>query len=512
MTRAQRVIGWLETLTVTEGPRAGERLHLLPFQRRFMRGLLAHDEAALTVARGNGKSTLAAALAACAFCGPLAQPRGQLIMVASSFLQALVPFRHTVWFLRSVLDADRRRWRVIDNSHDARIEDRVSGMTMRAIGSDARRAHGLAPTLVIADEPAQWPTNDGARMHAAMVTGLGKHAGGKFVAIGTRSDDDRHWFARMLAGSPGVYGQVHAARKHADPFAWRSVRMANPAVDHMPALTKALRREREQARLGGSELARWRALRLNQGTSDAEVGEPIVTVEAWTACYVDALPPREGPVFVGFDLGEATSMTAAACYWPETGRFEVRGAFPSEPSLAERGLMDGVGDRYVRMAERGDLRTTPGKVTHIGRFLGDLVQDLAGEEVMGAAADRYKRKTAEQALAEAGASWPMDWRGVGRGADGVADIRAFQAEVLEACLRAAPSLLMESAIADGKLERDTNGNPYLDKARQRGRIDGLQAAVLAVGLGRRWRLPSAEDDSPLARYYASGGRVEMVSV
>ena len=512
MTRGQRVTRWLEALTVTEGPRAGEPLRLLPFQRRFVRGMLKHDEAALSVARGNGKSTLAASLAACAFCGPLAQPRGQIIMVASSFPQALVPFRHTVWFLRPVFDADPRRWRVIDNSHDARIEDRVSGMTMRAVGSDPRRAHGLAPTLVIADEPAQWPTNDGDRMHAAMVTGLGKHAGGRFVAIGTRPDDPRHWFARMLAGGPGVYGQTHAAADDADPFAWRSVRAANPALDHMPALPDVLRREREQARLGGSDLARWRALRLNQGTADAALSEPIVTVETWIACYADGMPPREGPVFVGFDLGEATSMTAAACYWPETGRFEVRAAFPSEPVLADRGRADGVDTRYVRMAELGELRAYPGKVTNVGRFLGDLVRDLAGQEVLGAAADRYKQKTAEQALAEAGAFWPMEWRGVGTGADGIADITAFQSEVIEGRLRGQPSLLMESAISDSKLERDRNGNPYLDKARQRGRIDGLQAAVLAVGLGRRWRLPTMEEESPLARYYGSGGKVEIVGV
>ena len=42
------------------------------------------------------------------------------------------------------------------------------------------------------------------------------------------------------------------------------------------------------------------------------------------------------------------------------------------------------------------------------------------------------------------------------------------------------------------LARDTNGNPRLGKSRTRGRIDALQAAVLAVGLGRRWRLRSPD--------------------
>ena len=37
-------------------------------------------------------------------------------------------------------------------------------------------------------------------MHTALVTALGKHAGAKFVPIGTQPEDDRHWFVRTLAG------------------------------------------------------------------------------------------------------------------------------------------------------------------------------------------------------------------------------------------------------------------------------------------------------------------------
>ena len=106
---ARQVIAWLDTLTVTEGPRAGERLRLVPFQRQFVRGLMGHQEAALSIARGNGKTTLAAALAACALAGPLANVRAQTIIVASSFTQAKIAFQHVLWFLRPVCEADRRR-------------------------------------------------------------------------------------------------------------------------------------------------------------------------------------------------------------------------------------------------------------------------------------------------------------------------------------------------------------------------------------------------------------------
>ncbi len=75
---------------------------------------------------------------------------------------------------------------------------------------------------------------------------------------------------------------------------------------------------------------------------------------------------------------------------------------------------------------------------------------------------------------------------------GSADIRAFQAEVLEEHVRTHRSLLMDTAIYECNIGHDTNGNPRLGKSRTRGRIDALEAAVLAVGLGRWWRLPSPD--------------------
>ena len=50
---------------VTQGQGAGKPLQLMPWQRRFVRKAFADDvqTAALSVARGNGKSTLVAGLA-----------------------------------------------------------------------------------------------------------------------------------------------------------------------------------------------------------------------------------------------------------------------------------------------------------------------------------------------------------------------------------------------------------------------------------------------------------------
>ena len=492
---ATRVIKWLQKLKVSEGPLAGEPFKLMEFQRKFIYGVMGHHESALSIARGNGKTTLTAALAAAAVAGPLAAPRAQTIVVAASLGQARLAFGHTKWFLKPIIAKNPKRWRVIEHSHECRIEDRETGAMMRAIGSDPRRAHGLAPVLLIADEPAQWPVNAATKMYAALVTALGKHSMSRFIAIGTRPDDSQHWFSRMLQGRQrGMYGQMHAAGDLGSDFSARSIADANPALKRMPALAEAIEREKHLAMRGGPALHRWRAYRLNRGTPEVGDREKIVTLDEWNACVYEPrdLPPATGPVAIGFDLGGTASMCAFSVYWPETGRFEVKGAFGAIPNLRDRGMKDDVGDRYTSMNDRKELRVYPGRVTNVAAFLTHMARRLDGHEVIGAVADAYRKGEAEQALAEGGIEWEVEWRRVGAGKDGSADIRAFQAEVLDGHLKTSASLLMESAIFEANIGHDTNGNPRLDKSRDHGRIDALQAAVLAVGTGRRWRLPSPD--------------------
>ena len=106
---AAEVIDYLGGLTVTQGRLAGTPLTLLPWQRRFVKGAFAPDviAAALTVARGNGKSTLVAGLTAAALDGPLAVSRAETVVVASSFEQSRIVFGHTLAVLRQELFGGR---------------------------------------------------------------------------------------------------------------------------------------------------------------------------------------------------------------------------------------------------------------------------------------------------------------------------------------------------------------------------------------------------------------------
>ena len=176
-------------------------------------------------------------------------------------------------------------------------------------------------------------------------------------------------------------------------------------------------------------------------------------------------------------------MAALVAAW-ENGRLESWAAFPSNPDLHKRGVADGVGNLYERMADRGELELLGDRVVEVGTFLKHCAARLAGERVIAAGADRHRKAEALQALDQAKLRWPLHWRGTGahRHADGSHDVRAWQRAVLSGEFRSRESLLMASAIKDSTIRRDGSGNPALDKARANARIDVLQAGVIAAGL------------------------------
>ena len=269
----------------------------------------------------------------------------------------------------------------------------------------------------------------------------------------------------------------------------RHGRRANPGLGAIKALSY-MEGEAERVRITPADQASFRAFDLNQRLDPSR--ELLCQIDDWRACETDDLPARRGSAVVGFDLGGSASMTAAVAIWPSTGRMECWAAFPAEPDLQKRGERDGVGSLYEQMAERGELRTYPGRVTPCASFLADVAARLAGVRVQCAGADRYRQSEACDALDAAGVRWPMVWRGTGAspGADGSADVRAFQRAVLGGRLKVAPSLLLRHAVAESSIRYDGAGNPALDKRNSASRIDVLQAAVIAAGLAERQRQPA----------------------
>ena len=483
------LIAYLGSLTLSGGDHDGAPFVVLPWKRRFVRGAFGQPgHAALSVARGNGKSALVAGIAAAVVdpAGPLHGNRREAVAVASSFDQSRVIFEDVLSFLRARHDlSDRKRWRVQDSANRATVEYRATGAWVRTIGSDPSKAHGLRPALALIDEPAQHDAAKTDRMLAAIRTGLGKVPASKMIALGTRPALESHWFARMLAGAGVGYAQTHAARPGDPPFQLRTIQRANPSMDHLPSLAAELRAEAADARRDDALLPAWRALRLNGGVHDVAV-QVLIGADTWRRHEGEA--PREGWPVWGLDLGQSEAMAAVAAYWPTTGRLEALASFPRVPGLAERGLQDGVAGLYVRMQTRGELIQTGGEAVDIGELIGAALARFGPPSAI--AADRWRAEELRDVLtARHVPRCPFHERGQGF-KDGGADVRDFRRAMVEGRVRPLPSLLLAAAAAEARTIADPAGNAKLAKATQGGRRrrakdDAIAAAILAVAVGVR---------------------------
>ena len=490
MSVAGDLIGYIGGLTLTGGDHDGAPFVVLPWEKRFLYGALRVDgDSALTVARGNGKSALVAAVAASVVdpLGPLHRRRAEVVCVAASFAQGRVIFEDVLAFLGEKYNLNERsKWRKQDSQNAASLEFRASAARVRCIGSDPAKAHGLRPSLVLCDEPAQWEPARAERMLAALRTGLGKTPNSRLVALGTRPADETHWFSRMLTTAD--YSQVHAARPDDPPFQLRTIRRANPSHDHLPSLAARIQREIRDAKMDPDALASHRALRLNGGVSDVS-RSVLLDADAWTRAEGLPEPERGTEHVLGLDTGTSAAMSSASAYH-RSGGLDAIAVFPKQPDLRTRGLRDGVGGQYLTMRKRRELYLAG---EHVADLKALLVLALARWGSPSAVVcDRWRAAELRQALDSVRfPKAPLVVRGQGY-KDGGEDVRGFRRAVLGGHVRPVESLLLRSAMAEARTLSDPAGNEKLAKGseagrRMRARDDAAAAAILAVSAGfREW--------------------------
>ena len=297
LSLSERVVGWLGGLRITQGRRAGERFKVLGWQKEFLQGTFRDGitESGLSVGRANGKSTLVAgiALASVVDDGPLLEPNAQVLIAAASYDQGSIIFDHILAFGEDELK-DRTKYRVLNNTQNRQIINKATGSSVRVLSSDFKKAHGIAPKTVLADEGAQWGPG-GDAMFAALKTSLGKVPGSRLICLGTRPRSNLHWFAKMLnSPAPHRYTQVHAADNlddYMNPAQWAR---ANPSLLHLPDLREVIRNEAKDAESDPGLKASFLALRLNGGTSEVDNQDMLIDPGLWKELLSQPDAPREG--------------------------------------------------------------------------------------------------------------------------------------------------------------------------------------------------------------------------
>ena len=494
MTTPREIEHYIAGLVISQGRYAGENFHLLGWQRKLIRGAFGQpSDSAFSMGRGGGKTTLVAALGAAAVDvdGPLVEPRAETLIIASSFDQGLICFRHVMSFLEPTFDrygtGPRGRFRLQDSANRATVTDRETGAMLRVLGSDPRRLHGAAPKLLLYDEIAQWPPERLPAMLAALKTSRGKIAGSRAIWLGTRPDAPDHPFQRALDGHGVGFSLCYAARPDDPPFQRRTWKRANPGLDHLPDLEAVIRSEAEDARRDPDALQQFRALRLNQGVGDVR-RSVLIDADSWARVERPAPEDMSGQYILGLDLGQSAAMSGAAAYWPDSSRLQAFACFPEYPDLRVRGLGDGVGNLYQKMHDRNELIVAGRRVSDIGSLLRECLTRWGTPGII--VADRWREAELREHLERV--NFPLTALAVrGQGyRDGGEDVRMFRKAVLAGKVAPEKSLLLRAALLEARTVGDAAGNHKVAKNTQGGRRahardDAAVACVLAVAEGMR---------------------------
>ena len=480
------VIEYLEGLTLTQGQSAWSRLTVLPWQKRFLRGALSEGvtEAALSMARGGGKTTFMAGLGlAFIDADEVAQPASEVTILAATEKQGRILFGHMARFAEAL---DKPRLRVYRGLNEQRIVNRDNRAQVQVMAASPRALHGAAPALILADEVAQWAPAKTPAILAALRTGLGKIPHSRLIALGTRSAGVLDPWKEFIKSAD--FAQVHAAKKSDPMFQVRTWERANPSLkrrDIFAPLLAAYRREAKKAKKSVAIRQSFKALRLNQGVSDT-VQNFLITEDHWTAIE-GAAPAITKPYVLGLDLGGTSAMSAAAAYQPRTGALDGFAVLPSIPDVSQREIEDAVPGLYRRLISDGSLTLADGHVVPVESLLRAVFKAWGPPAII--VADRFRKGELLDGMQATGTSCSLVTRGMGY-RDGAEDVRRFREAVLRKKVHVRPSLLFRQALAEARVISDNKGNEKLaiktqGGRRYRGRDDVAAAAVLAVAEGLR---------------------------
>ena len=495
--RAHRICRFVRHLTLWEGEHAGERFTLHRFQEAIIRRIYGPTRedgkrqvrtACIWMARGNAKTTLAAALALAHFMGPAAERAGQVVMAATDRETAGIAFRHAHQFVQQ--DGELAS-RVEPAESRKLLRHPATGGTLKAISSEAYSKQGMAASFFLVDEVHAWRPAD-ERVFKAVSDSMVKRPNPLTVIISTAGEGSSglawelweysHAVARGEVDDPSFAPIIFAAAADADIRDERVWLGVNPGIEAGTCSLEELRIKARQMEHFPADVAFFRRSHLNQWLEGAAA--------AWVdlATYDAADPPRPGaelegqPCWVGMDLSSVDDLTAVVAVFPT----EVDGApcydvlaqcFLPADSAASKGERDRA--NYLRWAheEEGGLTLTEGNVVDYAAVVRHVIGLGERYGVQEVAANLRNSVAVSTVLQEEGFTVVA----VSEGVAGVAaPLRELKRAILSGGFRHGGNPVLRMCFGNAVVASDAAENERFDKSRSLGRIDGAVATAAAL--------------------------------
>jgi phage terminase large subunit-like protein len=532
LSRAEKVVRFIESLPCSSGFLAGTKFQLRPWQREFVEAVYAtgaanaagggtnepppikklnetNDKksgggtnvpggaanaaprrlvrtAVLSVGRANGKTGLAACLALCHLAGPEAVERGEVYSAANDRWQAGRIFSEMCAMV------ERVPWlaaRVTVRRGVKELEDiGGTGSFYAALSRESGTKMGLSPTCVIYDEYGQTETSD---LFEALNNAMSKRRSPLMLVISTQAAHDHAPMSQLIdyglriqrgeVEDPTFHLALYTAPPDADPWVESTWRLANPALGDFCSLEDVQRKSLQAQRMPASEPS-FRNLVLNQRV---DASPQFLNLQLWKACGQEC-GRKELPYscYAGLDLGATRDMTALVLVFARPdGTFDaVPHCWLPGETLGEREDEDRM--PYKLWARQGYLQTFPGRSTD-PKAVALKIAELHGQfKIKQLAFDRWRIEDLRRELDDIGCNVELVPFGQGF-KDMGPSIDVVERLVETQKLRHGNHPVLTMAASNARIETDAVNNRKLSKKRSNGRIDALVALTMALGIATR---------------------------
>ena len=481
MKRSERNAQWIEThCRIPEGKFVGKPVKLTKKQRYWL--VRIYDSPTrmfiLSMARKNAKTAFSSFLLLLHLVGPEAKANSQLYSGAMSREQAAILFALAAKIVR--MSPDLSQYVLIRDTAKQLFCPEL-GTLYRALSAEASTAYGLSPAFTVHDELGQ-VKGPRFELYEALETASAAQEQPLSIVISTQAPTDSDLLSLLiddaLTGTdPRIKVELCTAPKDLDPFSEEAIRAANPHFDDFMNKEEVFKQASDAKRMPSRE-ASFRNLILNQRV---EARNPFVTQSIWAdnGTEPDSLDGKE--VYGGLDLSSVSDLTSLELV---TDDGDVHSTFwlPAD-GLEEKSRNDRV--PYDLWAQQGFLETTPGRAIEYD-FIAAYMRDLFDRcDVKAIAFDRYNMKFLKPCLERVGFTEAELERFVEFGQGFVSmspAIRELEAKLLGSKLRHGNHPVLEMCAKNATVVLDPAGNRKFIKGKATGRIDGMVALAMAVGV------------------------------
>jgi phage terminase large subunit-like protein len=491
---AQHAIDFFGFLRHSKGEWAGTPFVLADWQTfviamifgwRRADGTRRFRDAYVEIPRKNGKSTLAAGVGLYLFFAD-GEQGAEVFTAATKRDQARIVHEEAVRMVKASPLLRSRIGSVRDNLHvkatNSKFEplgaddDTMDGLNVHAAIVDEYHAHknsGVFDKLNTATGARQQPlmftiTTAGANKAKSPCGQKNEYC--QRVLLGTVEDDDTFAFIATIDEKDD----------------WRDERVwakANLNLGTSAKLDDLRRKARVAMEMPGAQNS-FRRLHLNQWT---EQSERWIDLEVWDSCAGE-IEARELPEFLmgrvcygALDLASTRDICALTLWFPptddETAGYLVPWLFVPNENILERDRKDRT--TYSAWRDNEWLVATPGNITDY-EFIRSTVHEVAERyQLEQVAYDRWNATQLVTQLTDDG----IDMVPFGQGfASMAAPTKSFEAKVVGRTLAHGGHPVLRWMAQNVSIRLDPAGNMKPDKSTSGEKIDGIVAAIMAIGI------------------------------